>query len=741
MAESGAQLQRAVSSLSESSSVMMSESIAVASESESTHPTTSTPTMAHAPPVNVRLRLDSGDTVIEQELNKTTLAEDTFYTPPRRARSVSWGSINDASLVILPHNCIMKCKYVDFDEEMLVCKKCNGRIHYSCTELPRYQLFAFYKFNRKYECPKCVEMPESFNNKFKLTSIKTLLSDMESNIVSALNKSSSQAEDETFNLKTENIKLKGKYEEAKNKQFFAEECLKKAEEKNKILNQRLSNAQSDIPTSGTNENEKEVFNLKSSLADCRGEVLVCEDLLKKANDEIKLLRKQKSDLNHLNEQLSNLKKAVIVHAESQTYSSTLELHSTEMQTETMEYVNKEMQTERQTETKVMIDSSTSPKSTTDDASITSDPPTSNKKYSEKSKFALPDALVITNSNGSGLVPKPLLKPMFTHKHVLETKNLEGAEHFIRTTDIKPQKFVILQILDNSLGYKSADQCMTKLMDIVKLCNTKWPNVNVKIVEPLGRELNDPITNNKYSVTADAIRNSLPNVFGVRNVIVLPDDIKSASEKYFKREPRGLIHLNRDGYKLLAISYKDNIYGRSRMSPPEHNYMHKESQNAHRGNERPQMHRHVFQENAHHRSNAIPQSYKRDSDINNQPRSHDTNVRPQSYNRDSDINNQDNLGNISKSQMNTPQQHKPDPSYPYQMMTQPPAFMYPYQRGTPTPLPPQLPQMPQQLPPQHMHPMHPYPQHPYPQHPYPQHPYSQHGQMIKVPWFYPGPYGY
>ena len=126
MAESGAQLQRAVSSLSESSSVMMSESIAVASESESTHPTTSTPTMAHAPPVNVRLRLDSGDTVIEQELNKTTLAEDTFYTPPRRARSVSWGSINDASLVILPHNCIMKCKYVDFDEEMLVCKKCKS---------------------------------------------------------------------------------------------------------------------------------------------------------------------------------------------------------------------------------------------------------------------------------------------------------------------------------------------------------------------------------------------------------------------------------------------------------------------------------------------------------------------------------------------------------------------------------------------------------------------------------------
>ena len=187
-----------------------------------------------------------------------------------------------------------------------------------------------------------------------------------------------------------------------------------------------------------------------------------------------------------------------------------------------------------------------------------------KNLSEK-KFKSPDVLVITNSNGAGLDARKLLKPLYTTKKVLEQKNLEGAEKFIHGTDIKPEKMVILQILDNSIGYKSSDQCGSKLLDIIKLCHSKWPGVTVKVVEPLGRKFYDPVVNERYCTIADRLCQSLPGLVGEENVIHIPNILKSPDESHFDREANGLIHLNRDGYKLLAMAYKDWVLQRSRPS--------------------------------------------------------------------------------------------------------------------------------------------------------------------------------
>ena len=189
---------------------------------------------------------------------------------------------------------------------------------------------------------------------------------------------------------------------------------------------------------------------------------------------------------------------------------------------------------------------------------------SEKNLSEK-KSKSPDVLVITNSNGAGLDARKLLKPLYTTKKVLEQKNLEGAEKFIHGTDIKPQKMVILQILDNSIGYKSSEQCGNKLLDIVKLCHSKWPDVTVKVVEPLGRKFYDQVINEKYCTIADRLCQSLPGLVGEENVIHIPNILKSPDESHFDREANGLIHLNRDGYKLLAMAYKDWVLQRSRPS--------------------------------------------------------------------------------------------------------------------------------------------------------------------------------
>lgn len=53
------------------------------------------------------------------------------------------------------------CSSLDSDY-MLQCAKCESWVHYSCSELPRYQLFNFYSTGRKFECHICTAVPVTF---------------------------------------------------------------------------------------------------------------------------------------------------------------------------------------------------------------------------------------------------------------------------------------------------------------------------------------------------------------------------------------------------------------------------------------------------------------------------------------------------------------------------------------------------------------------------------------------------
>ena len=53
-----------------------------------------------------------------------------------------------------------KCSQAITDQFFVVCKKCEVAIHYSCTELPLYELVKYMKENlyrRKFACSECVE--------------------------------------------------------------------------------------------------------------------------------------------------------------------------------------------------------------------------------------------------------------------------------------------------------------------------------------------------------------------------------------------------------------------------------------------------------------------------------------------------------------------------------------------------------------------------------------------------------
>ena len=47
-------------------------------------------------------------------------------------------------------------------EKTIMCTDCRSVCHYSCTRLPRYQLYAFANKHRKFSCEKCMSVPKSF---------------------------------------------------------------------------------------------------------------------------------------------------------------------------------------------------------------------------------------------------------------------------------------------------------------------------------------------------------------------------------------------------------------------------------------------------------------------------------------------------------------------------------------------------------------------------------------------------
>ena len=55
----------------------------------------------------------------------------------------------------------VKCPRSD-DNCMLQCATCRSWLHYGCTNLPQYQLYAFSRTSRKFECEKCVRVTDTF---------------------------------------------------------------------------------------------------------------------------------------------------------------------------------------------------------------------------------------------------------------------------------------------------------------------------------------------------------------------------------------------------------------------------------------------------------------------------------------------------------------------------------------------------------------------------------------------------
>ena len=175
-----------------------------------------------------------------------------------------------------------------------------------------------------------------------------------------------------------------------------------------------------------------------------------------------------------------------------------------------------------------------------------------------SPFREPDHLIVCNSNGYGLDPK-LLKPEFTYKKVLDDgkKNIQGAYDFIKNTNIKPKKSVVFQVIDNDLSSMSSpDAILNNLVNLLKLTESTFgPDVDIRVVEPLGRTSKNQKANYWYNHKANIIANKLTSLKCLNGIVNCPKELKTANARYFKEEDNGYIHLNHSGNMKLMYAYK------------------------------------------------------------------------------------------------------------------------------------------------------------------------------------------
>lgn len=174
----------------------------------------------------------------------------------------------------------------------------------------------------------------------------------------------------------------------------------------------------------------------------------------------------------------------------------------------------------------------------------------------QSKFKEPDVLLVGNSNVRGLDSR-LLNPLFVRKHVLAEKTLRGAAEFLKSTDVSPRQYVIVQAIDNDIGEISPKMIIERIEELVGICRSRFPGVELYVVEPLGRYLVDGPQ--IYWRNAVRVCEMLASVVGI-NVVSIPGKLRTADAVLFVRERGCYIHLNSDGVGALSRVYKSCFLG-------------------------------------------------------------------------------------------------------------------------------------------------------------------------------------
>ena len=424
-------------------------------------------------------------------------------------------------------------------KDFLKCSNCKLPIHYECSKLPQYQLYLFVKKTRKFTCEECVDLSSSDWPQVGPQVESTAETSSTAAIAAPPSAASISKADITllFNNLEKNLV----------------DVLHKQSIENQGLRDVINTKERDTLNKEKSATEKALSQIK------RDKDALTRQVDELTKDKVLLQDQLKEKATEVEQKAKEVEQLLLVislrDADMKDYKAMIKDFEDKLSAHGKKPASEQPKNTTQEETQVTANDDSGNIDNTGTASSNTGTASSNGSLSDK--FKSPDILCITNSLGKDIDAGKIFAPKFTNKQVLSDKSIEGAISFVNTCDIQPKDAVVFHVIENSISVTSdnSEQVMDGVGELVTTAKNKWPNINIFLVEPIGRKFKDGLKTDFYVNTAQVVRQSLSNVVSNDFIIKTP----LLHEVKFETFMQDWVHLKPRGMGALCLSYKKVVY--------------------------------------------------------------------------------------------------------------------------------------------------------------------------------------
>lgn len=177
-----------------------------------------------------------------------------------------------------------------------------------------------------------------------------------------------------------------------------------------------------------------------------------------------------------------------------------------------------------------------------------------KLTTEKSPFDFDlDVLVVGDSNVSGLIPEKIYRKQRIRVETLPDgkKNISGALEYFRKCQKNP-KVIVLHVAANSLTNASAEDCVTRMHDLLKFCMDKFPNAKIIHSEIFPRLLRTEAGTKKYYYEMVRYNKLMREIIKDNSFMIRHKYLNDPWTHHFQNDG---LHLSEIGIKTFVKSMK------------------------------------------------------------------------------------------------------------------------------------------------------------------------------------------
>ena len=553
-----------------------------------------------AEPFNTSLLYEEDDVTIAKSVCQSQSENNPCNTT---TTTIKINDISNMKSVPTDFSCPY-CSETESTEPTLTCSntKCRNKVHYSCSELPLYQIYNFKKTSRKFECKTCTEIPESFDkNRVKkltqlpgnqietsneklaetksvecqtttnlsttpcinqglednLAKLSCELAKMSQSILDnqKMNENRMHNIEENYIFKlldSEQSKAKIEIEHLESDNIYLKDCIKRKEAEldniqatllRKIDHLDFKMQENDVKYERKITSlEKNCLNLSKDIDEPKSMHtavgLKIEEIEQKLYNMSKELSDFKSQLDERSNILSN-------PLQLKEYSKIAAVS----QREPAKEKHPDSQHEKFTYNKFSPLSSTLDKSKI----TTNRNMKSNPIITEETNVHNIDVLIVGNSHTKKLISDRFYRNRKCWIKTLDEKNINGARDYIKTCQFK-QKIVLYQVTSNDLVNNSVEYCLHILKLLIQETYERYPDCQIIFGTPLLRKLDTEAQTNEYNTKCEELITKISDIEKIK--LINHSNIKLCPEFFVQEQdsPR-IIHLSSKGIGLMVRNFK------------------------------------------------------------------------------------------------------------------------------------------------------------------------------------------